>query len=451
MPPPGSVVDAELARGLAGLPAGAALCVGYSGGRDSTVLLDACLRLAGDRPVRAIHVHHGLAVAADDWARHCVAFCADRGVPCVVRRVAVTPDGRGPEAAARAARYAAFAASLGAGEYLLTAHHADDQLETVLLHLARGSGVAGLAGIPALQPFAAGFLWRPLLAVPGAALAAAAAVRGLVGVADPANADPALDRSFLRTRAVPVLRERFPHLPRAAARSAALLVEAAALLDEVAAGDAVALGAVAGRLPVAGLAALAPARQRNLVRHLARVAGLPVPPEVALRTGLPGLLGAAADRRPALRWPGAWLRRYRGTLCLLPDPGPEPAPGGDWSWDGRASLDLGPWRGRLRLVPATGAGLAARHVAAGLVVRFRAGALRLQPVGDPHHRTLKFLCQSAGVVPWMRPHLPLLVATAGPLAGRVLAIADRWLAAEAAALPGEAALAVAWDGHPPLD
>ncbi len=449
MPSPGSVVDAELARGLAGLPAGAPLCVAYSGGRDSTVLLDACLRLAGGRPVRAVHVHHGLAAAADDWARHCAAFCADRGVPCAVRRVVVTPDGRGPEAAARAARYAAFAATLGAGEYLLTAHHADDQLETVLLHLARGSGVAGLAGIPALQPFAAGYLWRPLLAVPGTAMAAAA--RGLAAVADPANSDPALDRSFLRTRAVPVLSERFPQLPRAAARSAALLAEAADLLAGVAEGDAAALGAGDGRLPVAGLATLTPARQRNLVRHLARRAGLPVPPEATLRTGLPQLLGAGADRRPALRWPGAWLRRYRGVLRLLPDPGPEPAGGGDWPWDGREPLDLGPWRGRLRLVPAAAGGLAARHLATGLAVRFRAGALRLRPAGDPHHRTLKFLCQSAGIVPWMRPHLPLLVATGGPLAGQVVAVGDRWLAAGAAAPPGEAALAVEWTGHPPLD
>jgi tRNA(Ile)-lysidine synthase len=451
MPSPGSLVDAELARGLAGLPAGAPLCVAYSGGRDSTVLLDACLRLAGDRPLRAVHVHHGLAAVADDWARHCAAFCADRGVACAVRRVVVTPDGRGPEAAARAARYAAFAATLGAGEYLLTAHHADDQLETVLLHLARGSGVEGLAGIPALQAFARGFLWRPLLAVPGTAVAVAAAARDLVVVTDPANADPALDRSFLRTRAVPVLRERFAHLPRAAARSAALLAEAADLLAGVAAADAAALAAADGRLPVAGLAALAPARQRNLVRHQARLAGLPVPPEATLRAGLPDLLGAAADRRPAVRWPGAWLRRYRGTLRLLPDPGPEPPAGGDWPWDGRAPLDLGPWRGRLQLVPAAGAGLAAGLVTTGLAVRFRSGALRLQPAGDPHHRTLKFLCQSAGIVPWMRPHLPLVVATGGPLAGRVLAVADRWIAAEAAAQPGAAAVAVEWTAHPPLD
>jgi tRNA(Ile)-lysidine synthase len=450
MPSPGSTVDAELARGLAGLPDGAPLCVAYSGGRDSTVLLDACLRLAGGRPVRAIHVHHGLAAAADDWVRHCAAVCAGRGVPLAIRHVVVVPDGRGPEAAARAARYAACAASLGPGEYLVTAHHADDQLETVLLHLARGSGVAGLAGIPVLQPFAAGWLWRPLLAVPGAALAAAAAARGFVTVVDPANADPALDRSFLRTRAVPALRERFPHLARAAARSAALLAEAATLLDAVAAADATALGAESGRVPVAGLAALAPARQRNLLRHLAREAGLPVPPEATLRAGLPDLLGAAADRRPALRWPGAWLRRYRGSLRLLPDPGPEPGPGGDCRWDGRGPLDLGPWRGQLRLVPAAGGGLAAAHVSAGLAVRFRAGALRLRPAGDPHHRSLKFLCQSAGIVPWMRPHLPLLVATGGPLAGRVLAIADRWVAAEAAAPPGTAAVAVEWTGHPPV-
>lgn len=439
---------AILASALARLPGQPALCVAFSGGGDSTALLEAC-SLAGLGPrLRAVHVNHGLAVDADAWEDACGRFCASRAIAFEARRVVVAAAGRGREAAARSARYAALATVLRPGEYLLTAHHADDQLETVLLHLARGSGVEGLAAMAALQPFGPGFLWRPLLDVPGDVLRGFVRERGLAVVADPSNADVALDRNYLRARVVPPWRERWPHVARAVGRSARLAAEAAALLAERAAEDAVAVGC-APRLAVSALQALGDARQRNVLRWLARQAGLPVPPESTLRAGLAGLLAPGA-RSPALRWPGAWLRRYREHVYLFADPGTAAAEASPRPWPAGDSLDLGPWRGRLRLVTTPGPGLDAALVRAGLVVDFRAGAVRLRPAGDRHHRSLKYLCQSAGIVPWMRPHLPLVYGAAdGPAAGRLLAIADRWISADAIAPPAGPAFAVEWTAHPP--
>ena len=424
-------------------PGGASLCVALSGGRDSSVLLHA---LAGLRErtgwqLRAVHVDHGLQPAAAAWARHCAAFCASLGVPLRVRHVVPAIDaGRGLEAAARDARYAALGAELGPGEWLLTAHHQDDQLETVLLHLLRGSGVHGLAGIPSRSDFAQGRLCRPLLGVSCESIAAYAQEHALGWIEDPSNADTALDRNFLRARVVPALRQRWPAAALAAGRSARLAAEAADLLEDLARidGDLVMQGETLSLPPFRELGA---PRQRNLVRYLLRQRGWRMPPEQRLVAGLQQLVGARVDRHPVLAWSGYSIRRFRERLYFVAD-----SPAVDQAephvWSGEGVLQLGGPRGELRLQPTTGAGLAARIVGGGLQVAFRAGGEAMRSDGDAHHRTLKYLFQQHAVVPWMRSHIPLLYVD-----GELAAVADLWLADWAVAGPGEAGLLVAWDGH----
>jgi len=449
-PPDTGQVEAAL---RAALPPAAKLCVAFSGGRDSTVLLHAlaALRAAHGFRLRALHVNHGLQAGAGDWAAHCREVAARLGVDCLVREVTVVQgQGKGLEAAAREARYGALRDVLGTGEWLLTAHHADDQLETVLLHLLRGSGPAGLAGIPALAPFGAGHLCRPLLNLPGTVMAAYAsgqlAPAGLAWLDDPMNADLRLDRAFVRHELGAVLRRRFPAAAAGAGRSAALAGEAAGLLDELARGDAE--GAVDGaRVSVAALARLGDARRRNLVRYLVRTRGWPAPPERRLRTGLDQLMTPAPGRQPVVAWGGREIRRYRDHLHLLDaavPPGGEPT--APRAWPGGTTLDLGPVRGRLAWREVAGGGLAPQVVAAGLEVTFRRGGERVRPDADRHHRTLKFLFQARGVVPWMRPHVPLVLG-----GGRLAAVGDLWVADWAAAAPGARGLAIAWTGHSPLE
>jgi tRNA(Ile)-lysidine synthase len=432
---------------------GAALCVAFSGGRDSTVLLHALAQLREERRfvLRAVHVNHGIQAAAGEWAAHCEAAASRLAVQFRALPVTVRNDrGKGLEAEAREARYAALREDLATGEWLLTAHHADDQLETVLLHLFRGSGVDGLAGIPRDTVFGPGRLCRPLLGVAADSLAAYADLHLATGghgwLTDPMNADVAYDRGFIRHAVTPVLRQRFPAAAGAIGRTAILAAEAAGLLDELARADA-REAVVANRVSLAALEALGPARQRNLVRMLARDRGWATPPERRLREGLAQLLAAAPGRQPVLAWGGHEIRRFREHLHLLDVAVPVPeAPGHPLPWREGGRLPLGGIRGELRLQSCGASpGLAPGLVAGGLEVVFRSGGERVRPGADRHHRTLKYLFQSRGIVPWMRGHVPLIFAR-----GQLAAVADLWVADWAAAPPGDAGLRIVWTGHAPV-
>ena len=436
-----------------GLPAGAALCVAFSGGRDSTVLLHALARLRGARgfELRAAHVNHGLQASARDWELHVAAVATRLEVPYSILGVTVRNGDRGLEAAARAARYDALRDELRPGDRLLTAHHADDQLETVLLHLFRGSGVTGLRGIPRDVPFGPGRLCRPLLDVPAEALRAYASdilePQGISWLTDPMNADPAYDRAYLRREVVPVLRRRFPGVASAGGRSAVLAAEAAELLDDLARADAEILLS-GNRLALQPLRAQSPARQRNLVRYLARERGWAVPPERRLREGVAQLLGSAAGKQPVLRWGRHEIRRFRQHLYLLDAGAPgEVADATSLDWSGGETLLLGGQRGALSLSlsPKAGAGLAPEIVAGGLQVMFRRGGERVRAEGDRHHRTLKYLFQAHGIVPWMRSHVPLIFA-----GDNLAAVADLWMADWAGAGPSVRGLEIDWSLHAPI-
>ena len=213
-------VPGPLAAALQDAPPGA-ICIGYSGGVDSTVLLHALA--AGGREVRALHIDHGLQPASSGWAEHCRAFCGALGVGITVLRVQVDRIAAlGTEGAARAARHAAFAAELRAGETLALAHHRDDQAETMLLRLLHGAGTEGLAGMRRLRPFARGRMWRPWLGVAREELVSYARRHALAWVEDPSNASPQhAARNHLRHVVIPALQARWPDAARRIAASAA--------------------------------------------------------------------------------------------------------------------------------------------------------------------------------------------------------------------------------------
>src|SRR5699024_1003907 len=202
-----------------------ALCAAFSGGPDSTALLHAMASLpeARARGLRALHVDHRLHDDSTDWAARCRNFCDGLGVPIDVCRVNVDRHtGNGPEAAAREARYAAFARMLQPDECLLTAHHRDDQAETVLLKLLRGAGPEGLGGMRDYRRLADGWLWRPLLDTPRACLTDYVRAHGLDSVDDPSNRSSAFARNFLRQDIMPQLAAHWPNAVRAITHSARL-------------------------------------------------------------------------------------------------------------------------------------------------------------------------------------------------------------------------------------
>lgn len=395
------------------LARGARVWLAYSGGLDSTALLHALASLS--LPLRAVHVHHGLQHAADDWARRCRAQCRALHVPLRVLRVNIAVnDAAGPEAASRAARYAALRAVLRPGDVLVTAHHQDDQAETLLLRLLRGSGVAGLAAMRELTPFAPGQLWRPLLHTPRATIRAYAAAQGLAWIDDPHNADPRYARSWLRAEILPRLAQRWPQAAESLARAAQHAREATELLDTLAADDLRAQGETHdAALSVSQLLALPAARRNNLLRYWLAQQGREPPSTQQLARLVREVLRARADTQPLLRIGDYELRRYRDRLYAMARLPPPPKI--ELAWNAAGTLSLPPGCGALM-------SSARRGLPQALTVRFPHGGERLRPAGDTHTRALKQLFQSGGVPPWQRARMPLIYR-----GDQLLSVADRWL------------------------
>jgi tRNA(Ile)-lysidine synthase len=385
---------------------GARLCLGYSGGLDSSVLLHllADLRHELGFDLTALHVHNGLSRHADAWAECCRLACERLGVPLVVRRVEVVVDADGLEGAARAARYRAFAEQ--DTDHIVLAHHRDDQAETLLFRLLRGAGAHGLAAMADERAAGTGSIRRPLLAIARETLQAYAAGHCIDHVEDDSNADVALSRNWLRHAVFPLLEQRFPAVRRVIARTSAQLAESAGLLDDLAELDHGQAAAGAG-LDLDVLARLGPARARNLLRYwLHRETGN-VPSRAWLDDAQAQLLHAGPDRHPELPIAGRVLRR-RGGLAVLADAAIDDGAGMEWCWRGESELALG-GHGRLHFVPAVGEGLAAGCLPPeGGRLAWRRGGESLRPDCRRPRRTLKNLLREAAVPADARGRLPLL-------------------------------------------
>lgn len=408
-----SISAAQLLEQLAQMPAISRFRVAYSGGCDSHVLLHA-LASARDQltaPLEAIHINHGLSPRAGEWAQHCRRVCDALAVPLVEVDVHAHPGlGESPEAAAREARYSAWRELLLPNEGLLLAQHQDDQAETLLLQLLRGSGPKGLAAMPRIAPFAGGWLGRPLLDYPRTALRRYAAEHALEWIEDPSNADTELDRNYLRHELMPVLQARWPSANVTLARAARHQGEAAALLDDLAALDyAHCRDEQEDCLQLAPLQALSPPRQRNLLRYwLAERLSLPVPDSRHLNRILDEVLYAAPDAMPRVSWAGVEVRRYAGHLYALAT---RPAPGAvAWqAWDPLQQPRLEVGGQVLQAEPCRGEGLSRRQIEAhGLQVGFRHGGEWCRPAGRGHRHELKKLLQEWRVPPWHRSEIPLI-------------------------------------------
>jgi tRNA(Ile)-lysidine synthase len=444
-------IEAAIAR-LGGYPGLRRLVVGYSGGVDSHALLHwLAIQCRGwrNRTLAALYVDHGLQAASAAWGEHCAGVCHGLDIPFrVVTIDARSAPGESPEAAARRARYAALAAELGPDSALLTAHHRDDQAETLLLQLLRGAGPHGLAAMPTVSRLGQGWLLRPLLEVDRAELLAYARVHDLHWIEDSSNQDAGFDRNYLRHRILPLLRERWPAASRTLARSAQLCAETSAWLDEAAAADwAGAVTDRSGCLSLPALRALSEQRQRHLLRYWLRQLALPIPDARQLQQLLHDVLTATADRNPCVRWPGVEVRRYREKLyAMRPLQTPDVQQRLLWrsAAEGWPPLDL-PGIGWLQMQETRGAGLRSEVLAGGLLrVGFRQGGERFRPTGRRHSQELKKLLQEAGIPPWERERLPLVYLVPTPIPGEggghgsLLAVVGLGIAADFAVEPGAA-------------
>jgi tRNA(Ile)-lysidine synthase len=425
-------LQTQLAGALDALRAGLAspaIAVACSGGLDSMVLLHAASGWAREHGVSlfAFHVHHGLSPNADEWLAHCERSCAQLGAAFDARRVTVEKGKSGVEQAARKLRYAALGEmcrSHGVG-LLLTGHHLDDQAETVLLQLLRGSGPAGLSGMDTanraakLLGDADVMIARPLLSLNRAELEKYARLQDIDWVDDESNLDPRYTRNALRHQVMPALAQAFPGFQQRIARSAAHAQSAQRLLDQLAAQDLAAC--LSGdALSLLRLRELDTDRIHNLMRYWFGTRGISMPSTAWLEQMVAQALEARESAQLRVTHPDCEIRRHRDHLHITPrlpdlpgmrdpdDIGVIDREGQAFRWNGEAQIAFPDYGGVLHFEPADEGfdadWLRAQH----LVIDFRKGGERLKPAANRPTRGLKAHYQALGVPAWERERLPVV-------------------------------------------
>ncbi len=428
---------------ISALPTCKRLLIAYSGGMDSHVLLHAIWGLRSElaAEIHAVHVNHGLQSDASAWAKSCCDYCASHQIPLTVVEVdAAAAKGESREAAARDSRYRAIRSLMQVGDILLTAHHAEDQAETVLLQLLRGSGPSGLSAMPIISGFGPGFHARPLLDCSQADLAEYAEQNQLRWLEDFSNSDTSFDRNFLRHRVVPLLKQRWPAMEKTISRSASHCAEAQLLIEEAARIDLRDMQpGQDNSMSVSALSALPPPRARAVIRTWINDAGLRLPDTARLDRVLREMLTAREDRNPMVNWAGVELRRYRDRLYLL-SPLQELDPATELEWDGEPHLELPSGLGVLSIEPAK-TGISRKMWEEGLVtIGFRIGGERCRPLGRKNSKSLKKLFQEYGIPPWERGRIPLI-----KIDGQLAAVGDIWLCDGFESEGTDAALKICWE------
>ena len=403
-----------------GLSPTAEFALAYSGGRDSQVLLHAlsAARAQYGFALTALHFDHGLSPQSAIWARQCEAVCRNWDIPFVGHRQALSPPpGESVEAFARRARYRWFARAVESGQTLLTAHHANDQAETVLLNLLRGGGVELLAGIPRRRVLSAAkstWVVRPLLAFSRAVLAEYARRHALCWIEDPANRSPDFDRNFVRASLIPLLEQRWPGAVASLGRGASRCRQTAAFLDEIAeeilqrCQAAHKRGVFCRAPPLVGgeMQQLGRFRTYTLMRHWIHRHGCRSPSSGQLDTFYRQVF---EERRKSasVEWDRSELRYFAGHLYLTTRL--DHCAGGDVAWNLRAR-DLGRNGLRVEVDEVMGGGLNPRRLLGRSVrLSWRAGGERMTLPGRKHSNSLKKLFQQNAVPPWERDELPLVV------------------------------------------
>ena len=408
------------------------LCA-FSGGLDSSVLLHAAARIPGIQ-LRAIHIHHGLHADADKWTRHCEKFCLELNVELEVIKVEVDKsDGKGTEAAARHARYFAIAKHIREDEILLTAHHLQDQAETLLLRLLRGSGSQGLGAMRELSS-AHGFRQlRPLLSVSKTDLQNYANTEKLSWVEDPSNEKTDFDRNYLRHEILPLLEKRWPQATMNLSGSAGLLAEEHQCLREQ---SEIFMAEIQGidrhSISVSGLLQHSkPWRAQILRAWISSLDASPLPANIFQEIEQ-SVLSAKQDASAQVRWADTEITRWRDCLYLSATDAGMPE---DWQcfWNGDSSFTMPNgdcWGFESRDPPTSIASLVQNAFGSNLSVSLRKGGENIRLANREHHSSVKNCLQELGIPPWERRRLPLLFTAAG----ECLAVGDVLLSARFEAL-----------------
>lgn len=413
--------------------------IAYSGGLDSQVLLSICsiLRTELNINLRAIHVNHGISSNAKTWAEHCRQSCEKYAIEYIERSIQLDLNaGDSLEAAAREQRYAVFAEYMAEGDVLLTAHHQDDQAETLLLQLVRGAGTKGLSAMPAIKSFAQGYHGRPFLEFPRSELLEYANSQQLIWVEDESNHNYSLSRNFIRHEILSKLKSRWPSVTSSIARSAAHCAENQMLIEEFAREICMQVkGSREHTLSVTKLLQLPAEKQRLILRTWIHELKHQVPDTKKIASIQRDVLTASWDSSPFVQWGNVALRRHRDDLHLtkvFETSGDQ----NDFSWNVEQPLVL-PRAGVLKTRSTKGKGL--RGAITNVSVRYRQGG-EVVALRDRGRHTLKNLFQEWNVLPWERDLIPLIYA-----ADKLIGVAGYFLDEEFAVLENEMGREIVFD------
>ena len=385
--------------------------IAYSGGLDSTCLLHALHCLRATEPglqVRAVHINHQLSPHAQHWQQHCQQHCQHWSVPFESYSVTVQPQGQGLEAAARTARYQALAALLRPNDHCLTGHHLDDQIETFFLRLLRGSGLTGLSAMAPARRLGAGWLVRPLLAVPKAQLEQYAQHHRLQWIEDESNQQLVFDRNFLRHHILPQLAQRWPQYPQRIHRAVQHIQQANLRLQHSDQQQLKHCLGDQGQLCIQTLQQQSLALQQDLFAAWLRQYQPALPSYTRLCHHYHQFTQAGEDRQPCMQLAQGSVRRYQHQLYWLPMP-TQPQQPGPWrlQWQQHCCIEGRRWFVQAPSTPALADSLLL-PACTDLRLRRRQGGESFRRSATAPRQRLKKWLQAQQLPPWQRDQLLLL-------------------------------------------
>lgn len=416
------------------------ILVGLSGGMDSILLLTLLSEQVDCKLIQAVHINHGLSDNADQWQQFTQDYCRQLGVDYYAEKIQLVVTGEGIEAAAREARYAVFEKRLKNKGLLFLAHHADDQVETVLYRLLRGSGVKGLAGMPESRPLGAGQLIRPLLAYSKETIQREAVDRDLKWIEDESNLDDRFDRNYIRNHIIPVVAKRWPDYPQRVMNSAGLCDQADKLSKDLALEDLTGLDGLKERagwsISIDDLAKLSVLRQKNLLRYWSEINNLTAPSSKIINEILSSVVSARQDACPEIVWQSQCWARFQNRLYLLIHSHRKIQQESSISWNMQDKLLLTDGS-QVTAKLSKGKGLVAS--ADSVEVRYRQGGERCKPEGRAHSSSLKKLLLEYQLPPWLRDRVPLFY-----MQNELVAVGDLWVCEGWRAEPDETGIELKW-------
>jgi len=419
------MVQDEISAALAPFSERNRIYIGYSGGVDSHVLLHACAAIPEfKKKITAVYIHHGLQKEADDWAIHCQQISEILGVDFLIKHVdAVATQGESPEEAARNVRYNAFEQLIAANDALLIAQHREDQLETVLLQLFRGSGLKGLAGMPEKMQFGNGWLLRPLLNISKEMINDYATQNQLQWIEDPSNQSSVYDRNFLRQEIIPHLKQRWSSLDKTVARAAKHCAEAQILQHKIVKTEfETVFNTDDETINISKLLTYSLIEQRLILRQWFENLDLKMPSQDFVQRILDDVIAARTDSSPMLAGQSVTIRRYRTKLYAMTHAltGFETC---YWMPE-NTTLTLSNQQTLTVVLSDCGISREFWHNAK-ITVRMRQGGEKIALPNRAGHHDLKKLFQEVGIPPWQREIIPLIY-----LNDKLAAVGNLWMASE---------------------